>query len=260
MGTSEQALFGSPQRFWSAEVPPAPLRRRPAPSLDDFNDFMAMVELRSPRWQGPALLLGLAVFCAAFTFVPHSAGPLEISPTTRQVALWVLAGVFAAAGIAVLLWDLRTRADSQVRAHERFLEHGIIAHAYLTGLNVDHESFQPAWVLIDAGVSDDQAARLYAAFDAWLNAVQEDKKLHARVRTMFHGKDGLVASETLFGPDAAGGYLAGPYKLGHWKGLLPKGTETPTPRAEGGRWRTFTIYAPDPSGEAQPTVGTGTQS
>lgn len=251
---SEQQLFGSPQRFWpTGEV--APLRRRPPPSLADFRDFIVLTELRSPRWYGPVLLAGLAVFCALYSFAPY--GGELLSTDARRFALWALGAGFAVAAVAVLLWDFRTRANSQIRAHERFLEYGIVAHAYKTGLNVDDESFLPAWVLIDAEVADEQAARLHAAFDAWLNAVLEDEKLRSQVRTMFHAKDGLVASETLFGPEAAGGFLAGPYKSGHWRGLLPKGNGVPLPRAEGGAWRTFTVFDPEPSDELQPTVGTG---
>lgn len=221
--------------------------RKPAPDLSDPAEFTARVKLRSPLWQAPALLAGLAVFCAVYAAVPGT-GLLSMSPQDRRTVLMVLAAVFAAAAVAVLVWDLRTRAGAYRRAHAAFLERGTVAQGYLTSLDVGHEEYRPAWVLIDSRVPDEQAARLYAAFDTWIDAVLADPKLRRRVVTWFRTGSVTVPSETVFGAEATGGFLVGPQQRGHWKLLLP---------TTGGKWKAHPVRFADPSGEPVPTLGSG---
>ncbi|WP_026930416.1 hypothetical protein [Glycomyces tenuis] len=248
MDERTSTLLGEPQRFWAAAEGAAAPSRRPAPDLSDLAEFTARVELRSPRWQGPALLAGLAVFCAVYAAIPAGTGLLTLSPQDRRIALAVLAAAFAAAAVAVLVWDLRTRAGAYRRAHAVFLERGIVAQGYTTSLDVGHEEYRPAWVLIDSRAPDERAARLYSAFDAWIDAVLADRRLRRRVVTWLRTGSGIIPSESLFGADAAGGHLVGPMSRGHWKLLLP---------SAGGRWKAHSILFADPSGEPPPTIGSG---
>ncbi len=221
--------------------------RRPAPDLSDPAEFAARVKLRSPRWQGPALLAGLALFCLVYSMVPGDS-TLPLSADGRRLVLLLLAGAFAVAAATVLWWDLRTRAGAYRRAHADFLDCGTVAQGYLTSLDVGHEEYRPAWVLIDSRVPDEQAARLYAAFDTWIDAVLADPKLRRRVVIWFRTGGETVPSESVFGADATGGFLVGPQLRGHWKLLLP---------TAGGKWKVHPVLSADPSGEPVPTLGSG---
>lgn len=225
--------LGDPGRFWAASAT-STLPRHPAPDLTDRTAFVTYVEVRGPRWQVPALLGGLAVFCVAYSVVSD----------TAPVVLWALAGTLALAAAGALLWDSRTRVGAYERAHTRFVEHGVLAQAYWTPLDVGHESFRPAAVLIDAGLPDERAARLRAAFAGWIAEVVADPGLAADVKAWFRVGHGVNTSEDLFGPDATGGYLTGPLALSHWKVLLPAGNS----------WRILDVRHPDEPAGAPPDI------
>lgn len=115
---------------------------------------------------------------------------------------------------------------------------------------------RPAWVLVDAGATDEQAARLYSAFDTWINAVLADPNRRRQVgRRVASGP--VIPSETLFGPDAVGGYLCGPPPVGRWKLLTPKGKDATGPPGAGAGPRVRTVRYADPSGEPVHTLGSG---
>lgn len=244
------SYLGEPRRFWTPTPTTAMPARRPAPDLSDPAEFAARVEVRSPAWQGPVLLAGLALLCLACSLIP-GVEVLFLPDGSGPAALRLLAGALAAAAAAVLVWDLRTRAAAYRRAHE----HGRLAQGYLTSLDVGREGHRPAWVLVDARVPDEQAARLYSAFDTWIDAVLADPGLRRRVVRWFRGRGMLVPSETLFGPDAAGAHLTGPLSPGHWKLLTPKGKAAPP--ETGGAWRVRPVLYADPDGRPVPTLGSG---
>ncbi|RIQ11372.1 hypothetical protein [Jiangella rhizosphaerae] len=244
------------RRFWAdaERTGPPPARRRPVPDLTDFAAFAARTDTRDPVWLSPVLLAGLGVFCAGYSAVPGT-GLLPLSQETRRVVLLVLTAVFVVAALVVLLRNLR-RGDGELRRlHRRFLAHGILTEAFRTSLDVSYgESFQPAWVLIEARVPDEQAARLHAALDGWLAAVGTDPALSRRISGWFRAGSGLVPSEELFGPDAVGGYLAGPSRYGHWKIVLPRAGAGPM-AADRGSWTVLPVRdAGEPSAPV-PTIG-----
>ncbi|MEU6860123.1 hypothetical protein AB0B28_14770 [Glycomyces sp. NPDC046736] len=243
---------GSPRHHWDAAEHAPALPPETAPAVADLDDFTAHVDLRGPRWQGPALLLGLAVFCAIYAAVPGTGNLFDLSAEARRTALLVLAGVLTAAAAATLVWDLRTRANAYQRAYERFAKHGITARAFLTSLDVGHEQFQPAWVLIDADLSEAQAARLHAAFDSWINAALADPETRDRVVRLHRTTIGVLPSEELFGPEAAGGFLAPPLSRSRWHVMIPSGP--PGPKT---RWKVFAIHDGDTTGEPVPMLGSG---
>lgn len=224
------------------------MESRSAPIPADFADFAARVKIRDPRWQGPALLAGMAVFCVVYGAFPNTGGLLDLSDQARRVALWAGAAVFVAAAVAVLAWDLRTRTEAVYRAFTRFCEDGSVARAFLTSLDVGHEDFRPAWVLIDADLPADRAARLHAAFGAWLDAIRAEPETGRAVARWLRSEPGPVPSERLFGPDAAGGLLTGPLARSRWQVVIP---------APGPRNRIFPLHDGDISGEPVPTLGSG---
>lgn len=242
--------LGSPRRHWDAAEGAPALAPKTAPTVGGLDDFTARVALRGPRWQGPALLFAFAVICAVCAAVPDSSF-ISLAAETRLVLFGTLAVVLAAASAAVLVWDLRTRASAYREAHERFTEHGITARSFLTPLNVGHEQFEPAWVLIDADLPEPQAARLHAAFGSWTDAVIADPDTSERVRLWLRTTH-PVASEELFGPEAAGGFLTGNLHRSRWHLLIPAGPP------ERNRWKIRPIHDGDTSGEPVPFVGAET--
>lgn len=216
--------LGNPPQYWArAENAGSRPPRGPVPDLTGFAAFDARVRRRDPRWQVPLLLLGLAAFCAWYS-TESSTGFLDLAPQTRQTVLLAQAGLISAAAVAVLLWDILTRTGVARRAHDAFIEDGFVAEAYRTSLNVSNgESFQPAWVLIDTRIDAEQADRLYAAYDEWLQMLGANEDLREAAAAGMQVSRGPVRSETVFGPEAAGGYMTGPMSSVHWVALIPKG-------------------------------------
>ncbi|SDS30051.1 hypothetical protein [Jiangella sp. DSM 45060] len=248
--------LGNSRRFWTDAEPsvPPPVRRRPVPDLTDFGTFAVRVGQRRSAWYSPALLAGLALFCAGYSMVSGS-GLLPLSQPTRRVVLLAIAGVLLVAAVVVLMRNLRLGDAHLRRDHRIFVEHGIVTEAYRTWLNVSSsESPQLAWVLIDARLPDRQAARLHAAFDGWLTAVGADSDMKTRTSGWFRAGSGLVPSEELFGPAATGGFLAGPSAYGHWKVVMPKPGTEPAPLDAGGSWTYRSVRDDEPAAPV-PTIG-----
>ncbi|WP_030154851.1 hypothetical protein [Glycomyces sp. NRRL B-16210] len=241
--------LGSPQRHWDAAEGAPALAPKTAPAVADLDDFTARVALRSPRWQGPVLLFAFAVVCAVCAVIPDSSFT-SLSAETRGPLFGTLSAVLVAASAAVLFWDLRTRASAYREAYDRFAEYGITARSFLTPLNVGHEQFEPAWVLIDADLPGPQAARLHAAFGSWIDAVVADRETAEHVRRWSRTTTDPYPSEKLFGPEAAGGFLTGNLHRSRWHLLIPSG-----PPGERTRWKIRSIHDGDTSGEPVPVVG-----
>ncbi len=74
------SYLGEPRRFWTPTPTTAMPARRPAPDLSDPAEFAARVEVRSPAWQGPVLLAGLALLCLACSLIPG----VDVLPAARR--------------------------------------------------------------------------------------------------------------------------------------------------------------------------------
>ncbi|MFD0560107.1 hypothetical protein ACFQ3B_24065 [Stackebrandtia endophytica] len=237
--------LGEPQRFWheaeSADVTP----RDPAPDITEFGDFVGRVVMRGPSWRVPLILAAVAVLFLVFAVAGAGTDLFETSVETGWIVLLVLAVVFAAAAVAVYVWDRSTRVRSYWRSYSAYLECGVPVEGFLTGLDLasrDHgeRAADWAWVLVDIRESDQHAARLRVAFATWLAAVEADGELYRDVKHRVRARQ-LLPSEEIFGDDVVGGYLGHADGDGRWKVLLPRKPSNPSPLSRGWAWRAYSV-------------------
>ena len=232
---------GDPHDVWrrAADTPvgtplPAP------PPWRDLDDFVRTVTV--PRtYLGTAGLVALGglwlggVAVAALVQLSNTPMP-DGTPWYFQAAAGPLVGLLPWSGYVALaaaggaaVWSVlhvrqgRARRDDTVRAvHARAVAGGYVVHSGSSSLRVDtDEGTAPTRLLVDARLPEADAARLRAAARAWLAALTGDRAATAAARERFGPRDAVPLAE-IFGPDAAGGWLArGPVDTARWHLVVP---------------------------------------
>lgn len=237
--------LGEPQQFWREAESADAIPRDPAPAITEFGDFVGRVEMRGPAWRVPLILASFAVLFLVFAVAGAGTDLFETSVETGWIVLLLLGAVLAVVAVAVYVWDRSTRVRSYWRSYSAYLECGVPVEGFLTGLDLasrdsGDKSADHAWVLVDVGVSDQQAARLRVAFATWLATVETDGELYRDVKHSVRARH-LLPSEEIFGDDAVGGYLGYADGDGRWKVLLPRKPSNPSPLSKGWAWRAYSV-------------------
>jgi hypothetical protein len=220
---------GEPRRYWERTAlgdAERATRAGQPPDLTGFEDFVARVDPLGSPWAVPVALVLLAVVCGGTSFLAGG---------VAEPALLLAACGCAVAVPLVYAWNVRQRDAWLERCHRVFLAHGLVVESRLLCLHAPPgDARDRAWVLIDVRTPPEQAARLHAAFGAWLCAARADPPLWARVNRWLRQGTPLVPSERIFGPDAAGGYLAGGWPGGsRWMVVMPSDHRAPDPVRSG---------------------------
>lgn len=110
---------------------------------------------------------------------------------------WIGVGIWFLVTVGILIMRLRRLPDVQVRNRWIF-EHGVAHSAHRTSVDYDDSDVgrQPTYIALDHRLDDRAAARIYEAFEIWLEA-----------GGMPPSGSGPISSATLFGAQAKGGYF-----------------------------------------------------
>lgn len=200
-----------PASAWAQAVAaPAPVARHgEAPSITPLEEIAE--NMRRQRVFVPTVAL---VFTVVGVILVGGllAGVFPLSGRSTSAAVQWTAGVVLLI-VGPVLWI----AHRQWRAYEERRgfppARGVLCEIYPTAFHIgDGDGYCLTSVAIDARTSDEQAARIAAAFQLWLARLDADKQADTDATMAWGSKFrqrvvNAFASEEIFGPEAAGGYL-----------------------------------------------------
>lgn len=136
--------------------------------------------------------------------------PLSGRPTSAGVQ-WTAGVTLLIVGPALWIAHRQWRVREERRGFP--LARGVLCEIYPTMFHIgDGDGYCLTSVAIDARTSDEQASRIAAAFRIWLARLDADKQDDTAAKIAWGSKFrqrvvNTFASEEIFGPEAAGGYL-----------------------------------------------------
>lgn len=199
---------GDPVSAWrEAGKSPQPYERlTDAPDLDGADAFSISDWVSAQR--SPLPLLGTVFFLIGAALAVQL---IVRTQTDGPQSWWIWGSTAAMLGAGVVLWAWEISKRRARRIHPPLLPDAetVLCELHTTGFLVNHDDgYRETCVAIDAAASDAQAARIFTAFQIWLDALQSDPALTLAARSQWHPHAATVfAAEEIFGPDASGGFL-----------------------------------------------------
>ncbi|MDA0567367.1 hypothetical protein LG943_24035 [Streptomonospora sp. S1-112] len=229
----------APATAWAeSRTPPRPPEDRPAPpDIARYEGFLRHVVIVRVHLVFALLLTVAAVVMAAVAL--SSPDPLVLPSEVVGAVAWGAAGVCAAGAPVLALVGRRAHRRVRRNVYEQALRNGVVCDAFPTGYRVPAgDGHADVALYVDVRMGAEQAGRLRGAVAAWVARLEADEAADRaageRLRSL-----GVHATDRIFGPEAAGGFLArddGP--LPGWRLVLPD--EAPEPGAD--PLRTAEVY------------------
>ncbi|WP_396911123.1 hypothetical protein [Mycolicibacterium sp.] len=145
--------------------------------------------------------------------------------STSATVQWTAGVVLLIVGPALWIGHRQWRKHEERRGFPP--ARGVLCEIYPTSFRIgDGDGWSDTSVAIDARTSDEQASRLATAFRIWLACLEADKEADSAAKNAWNSGFrrriiNAFASEEIFGPDAAGGYLIrGTARRSRWALLL----------------------------------------
>lgn len=251
---------GDPGAAWAAAIGAPPLERPPAPdATSSFARFTELVEIENDiRFHGWMSVMFAGMIFAGLFFIGDFRSQIGELGLLRAFflgddwyrnALAFSVPLFLFGGMYTVLSAPRRYAKRERRLYERARSVGILGLAFPSGYKMpDGEKSTPVSVVMDPRIGDAQAGRLLRAVSTWLAGLEHDSKTENAVNFRL-GVYQTVRTETIFGPEAAGGFVRADRRLGSpmpWRLILPDAKEV---RAPYGHWDVLRIKVRVEAGE-----------
>lgn len=185
-------------------------RRRPLPPFDSADNIKRVVDY--PYFLRHLLVAGGALSALVIPWALYAVIVREQGPDTTVTV------VFVVALAAVLVGSMIIPSMLMRRFYDRVTRGGVLCDVYPAGVP-DATSA----ILIDARLSDAQAAYVHDVMTTWLGRLASDPTVQAQAGDLF--ADGPIrVAEELAGPAARGGFLVASDKNpgNGWRLILPE--------------------------------------
>lgn len=200
---------GRPAEIWDSSAEATARQSRPAPvpvlsSPEQVHRWLDKSRMQATEtytlpiwWIGFAAVATGLVAWLTFASPPQSRG--ELWPVWVAVVGWLLGA------IGVLVFRARVYPRRYRQEAQWTFENGFVCEVHASPFEFDggEGMHRTARIFIDHRVADDHAARMVRAFREWLRDDDVQLSLHHGALHSY----ACIASEEVFGPDAAGAFF-----------------------------------------------------
>lgn len=204
-----------PESAWEdAARNPGRVERLTDPPEVDSADAASIADwIEDQRWAPLPIFAAVLAAVGAILITGLLIGilPLSGADGTPAVVQWVSGIALMMAGASLWTWEALRRRKRQSEPPREIPQVAmVLCELYPTDFHVhDGDGYREACIAIGVDAPDEQATRVLTAFRIWLERLRADPDAAGRARNEAWqpSSASVFASEEIFGPEAAGGYL-----------------------------------------------------